>query len=169
VRAGQLGQRRGQPAAGLEEDLGTAVGGQFGEAPGPFAGTSEAERLEAVKLAQSLGNEINAQADFGDYPMEGEVSYTLLYYPLNIDKLLDLGVGDPRWNGSSALIGAIISGQPSIVQYLLDQGADVNMKTRLGWTPLMVAEGVFFANAKKEYPQAAAILRKAVAEKPAKP
>ena len=52
---------------------------------------------------------------------------------------------------------------------LVDQGANVGMKTKLGWTPLMVAEGVFFANAKKEYPQAAAILRKAVAEKPAKP
>lgn len=132
-----------------------------GEAPGPFAGLSEAERLEAVKLAHSLGNDINAVADFGDYPMEGTTEYTLLYYPLNIDKLLDLGVGDPRWNGSTALIGAVISGQSSIVQYLVDQGADVNVRTRLGWTPLMVAEGVFFANAKKEYPQAAKILREA--------
>jgi ankyrin repeat protein len=136
-----------------------------GEAPGPFAGLSEPERLEAVKLAHSLGNDINAQADFGDYAMEGETSYTLLYYPLNIDKLLDLGVGDPRWSGSSALIGAVISGQPSIVQYLVDHGAQVDMKTKLGWTPLMVAEGVFFANAKKEYPQAAVILRRALAAK----
>jgi hypothetical protein len=35
-----------------------------GEAPGPFTGVSEAERLEAVKLALELGNEINAHADF---------------------------------------------------------------------------------------------------------
>ncbi|MEO8099746.1 MAG: ankyrin repeat domain-containing protein [Acidobacteriota bacterium] len=133
-----------------------------GEAPGPFAGLSEAERLDAVKLAHSLGNDINAQADFGDYAMEGETAYTLLYYPLNIDKLVDLGVGDPRWSGSSALIGAVISGQSSIVRYLIDQGAKLDMKTKLGWTPLMVAEGVFFANAKKEYPQAAAIIREAL-------
>ena len=138
-----------------------------GEAPGPFAGLSEPERLDAVKLAHSLSNDINAQADFGDYTMEGETAYTLMYYPLNLDKLVDLGVGDPRWSGSSALIGAVISGQPSIVQYLVDNGADVNMKTKLGWTPLMVAEGVFFANAKKEYPQAAAILRKALAKETA--
>src|SRR4029077_14016588 len=52
-----------------------------GESPGPFAGLSEAERLEAVKLALDLGNDINAQANFGDYPMVGEVDYTLLYYP----------------------------------------------------------------------------------------
>jgi ankyrin repeat protein len=136
-----------------------------GEAPGPFAGLSEAERLEAVKLAVSLGNDVNAQADFGNYPMTGETAYTLLYYPLNIDELLDLGVGDPRWSGSTPLIGAIISGQPTLVQYLIDQGARLDVKTKLGWTPLMVAEGVFFANAKKEYPAAAAIIRKALAER----
>lgn len=138
-----------------------------GEAPGPFAGLSEAERLDAVKLAHSLGNDINAKADFGNYTMEGETSYTLMYYPLNIDKLLDLGVGDPRWSGSTALIGAVISGQASIVQYLVDQGAQLDVKTKLGWTPLMVAEGVFFANAKKEYPPAAMIIRKALADKEA--
>jgi uncharacterized protein len=136
-----------------------------GESPGPFAGVSEAERLEAVKLAIDLGNDINAAADFGNYEMTGEVSYTLLYYPHNIDTLLDLGVGDPRWSGSTPLIGAVVSGQASIVQYLVDHGADITAKTKLGWTPLQVAEGVFFANAKKEFPAAAAILKKALAER----
>ena len=134
-----------------------------GETPGPFTGTPEAERLEAVKFAVSLGADVNARTNFGDYPMEGDVEYTLLYYPHNIDKLVDLGVGDPRWNGSTPLIGAIMSNQPSIVQYLVDQGADVNVKTTLGWTPLKVAEGVFCCNAKKEFPAAAAIIRKALA------
>ena len=95
-----------------------------GETPGPFTGVPEAERLEAVKFAVSLGADVNARTHFGDYPMEGDVAYTLLYYPHNIDKLLDLGVGDPRWNGSTPLIGAIMSNQPSIVQYLVDQGAE---------------------------------------------
>jgi len=133
-----------------------------GEAPGPFTGVSEAERLEAVKLAVALGNDVNAHADFGSYPMTGDTAYTLLYYPHNIDDLLDLGVGDPRWSGSTPMIGAVVSGQPTIVQWLLDHGARPNDTTKLGWTPLLVAEGVFFANAKKEFPQAAAILRKAL-------
>ncbi len=133
-----------------------------GESPGPFAGLTEAERLEAVKLAVALGNDVNASADFGSYTMTGDTAYTLLYYPHNIDDLLDLGVGDPRWSGSTALIGAVVSGQPSIVQYLIDRGARVDAITKLGWTPLLVAEGVFFANAKKEFPQAAAIIRKAM-------
>ena len=135
-----------------------------GETPGPFTGVPESERLEAVKLAVALGNDINARTNFGDYPMEGDVEYTLLYYPHNIDTLLDLGVGDPRWNGSTPLIGAIMSNQPSIVQYLVDQGADVRAKTTLGWTPLNVTEGVFCCNAKKEFPAAAAIIRKALGE-----
>jgi ankyrin repeat protein len=132
-----------------------------GEAPGPFTGCSEPERLEAVKLALEMGNDINAAADFGDYKMVGEPQYTLLYYPLNMDELAGKVLGDPRWSGSTALIGAVVSGQASIVQFLIDRGAKVDVKTKLGWTPLMVAEGVFYANAKKEYTVAAAIIKKA--------
>jgi ankyrin repeat protein len=135
-----------------------------GESPGPFTGVSEKERLDAVKLALALGNDINAHADFGSYPMVGDPAYTLLYYPQNMNDLLDLGVGDPRWSGSTPLIGAIVSGQPSIVEYLIEHGADPTAITKLGWTPLAVAEGVFFANAKKEFPKAATIIKKAIAE-----
>ena len=95
--------------------------------------------------------------------MKGDVHPALLYYPHNIHKRVDLGVGDPRWNGSTPLIGAIMSNQPSIVQYLIDKSADVNVKTTLGWTPLNIAEGVFCCNATKEFPAAAAIIRKALA------
>jgi len=134
-----------------------------GETPGPFTGCTEAERLEAVKLALELGNDVNARADFGDFKMTGDPQYTLLYYPLNMDELQDLGMGDPRWSGSTALIGAVVSGQPSIVQFLIDHGAQADAKTKLGWTPLMVAEGAFYANAKKEFPPAAEIIKKALA------
>jgi hypothetical protein len=51
------------------------------------------------------------------------------------------------------------------VQHLVDHGARVDVKTKLGWTPLMVAQGVFFANAKKEYPEAVTILKKAMVER----
>src|SRR5579862_6747289 len=136
-----------------------------GEAPGPFTGVTEAERLEAVKLALDLGNDINAAADFGDYKMEGDPAYTLLYYPLNMDQLMGKVMGDPRWSGSTALHGAVVSGQPGIVQYLVDHGAKLDAKTKTGWTPLMLAGGVFFANAKKDYPAEAEILKKAMIER----
>jgi ankyrin repeat protein len=133
-----------------------------GETPGPFTGVSEAERLEAVKAAVELGNDVNAVADFGDFTMTGEPEYTLLYYPHNIAELLDLGVGDPRWSGSTALHGAIISNQPSIVQYLVDNGADVEAKTETGWTPLMMTRGVFLANTGRDFPAEEAILLEAI-------
>jgi ankyrin repeat protein len=133
-----------------------------GETPGPHTGVSEPERLAAVRLAVELGNDVNARADFGDYPMEGPADYTLLYYPYNVDDLVDLGVGDPRWDDSTALHGSIISNQPSITQYLIDAGAEPDVASALGWTPLMMARGVFLANASREFPAAEAILLNAL-------
>ena len=95
--------------------------------------------------------------------MEGPTEYTLLYYPYNIDELEGLGVGDPRWDDCTALHGSIISGQPSITQYLIDQGADPDAKNALGWTPLLMSRGVFLANASREFPGAEAILVRALA------
>lgn len=133
-----------------------------GEAPGPHNGVSEAERLEAVKLAVELGNDVNARADFGDYPMTGDPAHTLLYYPHNIEDLRNLGVGDPRWDGCTALHGSVISNQPSITQYLIEQGADPEARNDLGWTPLMMSRGVFLANASREFPGVEAVLLKAL-------
>jgi uncharacterized protein len=136
-----------------------------GETAGPFSGVSEAERLEAVRLAIELGNDVNARTDFGDYPMTGTPEDTLLRYPDNIKNLLDLGVGDMRFDQMTALHGAVICNQPSILEYLIGQGAQVDARNRLGWTPLMVAGGLYIANNKKEFPAAAAILREALEER----
>jgi len=133
-----------------------------GETPGPPVGVPEAERLAAVKLALEQGNDVNARTRFGDYAMIGGADFTLMTYPHNIEDLSNLGVGDPRFDGMTALHGAVISNQPSILEYLIGQGADVDATNELGWTPLMIAEGIFLANAKKEFPVAADILRAAM-------
>jgi uncharacterized protein len=134
-----------------------------GETAGPFSGVPESQRLEAVKLALSLGNTINARTTFGDYKMFGTPEGTLLKYPDNFQDLVDLGMGDPRFAEMTALHGAVICNQPSIVKYLIQQGAEVNAKNRLGWTPLMIAGGLYIANAHKTSPESAAILREALA------
>jgi ankyrin repeat protein len=134
-----------------------------GETAGPFSGVPESQRLEAVKLAHTLGNPINARTTFGDYKMIGTPEDTLLRYPDNFQELLDLGTGDPRFADMTALHGAVICNQPSIVKYLIEQGAEVNAKNRLGWTPLMVAGGLYIANAHKTSPASAEILREAIA------
>ena len=136
-----------------------------GETPGPYTGVPEAQRLEAVKLAVELGNDVNAVADFGDYPMIGAPDYTLLYYPHNLEAIDEIGMGDPRWDDSTALHGSIISNQPSIVQYLVDEGANLDAKTATGWTALMMSRGVFLTNTGREFPEAEAILVKALAER----
>jgi ankyrin repeat protein len=103
-----------------------------GESPG-----TNQEALEAVKLAVQLGNDVNASADFG----KSQIS-------------------DARWSGSTALHGAAIRGADSVVQYLVDQGARMDVKNSSGWTPLNMAEGVFVSNTWKEKPETAALIRR---------
>ena len=131
-----------------------------GESPGPLNGTPERVRLEAVKLALELGNDLHAVTDFGDTRLAGDGVELLLRHPLN---LLDLDAqrdrGDMRWGGCTALHGAAMMGSNLIVQHLIDRGADINARNTIGWTPLMVAEGVFVANTEKAWPETVALLR----------
>jgi hypothetical protein len=99
--------------------------------------------------------------------MIGSAEFTLLTYPENMDDLLNLGVGDPRWDGMSAIHGAVLCNQPTILSYLIEKGADVNAKNRLGWTPIMITHGIFMANSKKEFPDARKQLEKALEQKSA--
>ena len=139
------------------------IGYWDGESPGPYAGCLESERLEAVKTALELGNDINAHADFGDFPMEGDGVELLLNYPRNINNMPENALGDVRWSGSTALHGAVVSGQISIVKFLIDHGAQIDARNRLGWTPLMIARGVFVSNTRKEFPEIAKLLEKEMA------
>ena len=131
-----------------------------GESPGPLNGTPESVRLKAVKLALELGNDLHAVTDFGDTELEGDGVTMLLRHPLN---LLDLDAqrdrGDMRWGGSTALHGAAMMGSNLIVQFLVDQGTDVNARNGVGWTPLMIAEGIFVANTEKAWPETVALLK----------
>ena len=96
--------------------------------------------------------------------MDGSAEFTLKTYPENLNELVDLGIGDPRFNGMTALHGSVISNQPSIMQYLSEHGAKLNAKNQLGWTPLMMTKGIFMANAYKEFPLEAKILQEALAK-----
>ena len=101
---------------------------------GESAGTNE-EALEAVQLALELGGDVNAVDDYG---------YTALH-------------------------GAAHRSAVAIVQLLVDEGATIDAKlTRTsphrdgwqeGWTPLTIAEGVFYANTFKRSAETAALLR----------
>jgi ankyrin repeat protein len=136
-----------------------------GETPGPLNGTPEVERLEAVKLAVQMGNDINAVADFGDFPIVGDPIKLFTSYPENLEQLPKEALGDMRWSGSTALHGAATSNQQSIIRYLVENGAKLDARNKLGWTPLMVAEGGQFGATVKEFPDAAALIRKLMSER----
>ena len=56
-------------------------------------------------------------------------------------------------NGDTALHGAVIRGSGPLVRFLLDQGADLEASNEQGWTPLTIAEGVFYSNTGKRWPE----------------
>ena len=130
-----------------------------GESPGPLNGVPDEERLQAVKYAIELGNNINAAAYFGDVDMEGDGVMLLLRHPFNLGRLGPNAKGDMRWSGSTALHGAAVMGSELIVRYLVDQGANIDAKNVLGWTPVMVAGGVFVANTEKAWPEVVTLFR----------
>jgi ankyrin repeat protein len=104
-------------------------------AVGESPGTNE-EALEAVKLTLELGADATAVNDFG---------YTALH-------------------------GAAHRGSNAIVQLLADKGARLDAKLtksggggvgwKEGWTPLAIADGLFYANTFKRHPETAALLRR---------
>ena len=46
-----------------------------------------------------------------------------------------------------------------VSQYLLDHGAELESKNVIGWTPVSIADGAFYAGLFKAQPQMAAFLR----------
>jgi uncharacterized protein len=59
----------------------------------------------------------------------------------------------------TALHGAAYRGANAIVQLLFEKGADLNAKNNNGWTPLVIAEGVFYPNTYNRRPETAELLQ----------
>jgi ankyrin repeat protein len=76
-------------------------------------------------------------------------------------------VNDVDKNGETALHGAVYRGGAiAVIQFLADQGAKLDVVNAKGWAPVTVADGVEYTPAVlKRYPEAAALLRKLLAER----
>ena len=57
--------------------------------------------------------------------------------------------------GETALHGAAYRGAPSIADYLVEQGAELDARSAQGWTPWTIANGVFYSLFYKEQPATA--------------
>src|SRR5262245_23113724 len=75
-------------------------------------------------------------------------------------------VNDVDLDGETALHGAVYrGGNVAAIQFLIDQGAKLDVRNAKDWTPLTAADGVEYTPAVlKRYPEAAALLRKAMRE-----
>jgi len=62
--------------------------------------------------------------------------------------------------GRTAMHGAALRGANNIVQFLYDHGAKLDVVDKKGWTPLVIAEGVFYPDVFKTEVQTADLLRK---------
>ncbi len=84
--------------------------------------------------------------------------------------LVELGVDINATNDmdSTALHGAASRGANSIVQFLVDKGADLEAKNARGWTAMTYAEGIFQNNTIVPYPSTEALLSK-MGAKPSPP
>ena len=92
--------------------------------------TKEAAALAAVKLCYELGNDVRA---------------------VNTS------------HGDTALHGALyrgIEGGASIIQFLVEKGADIEAVNKRKWTPLLIAEGLYFSASHTREEGHAALLRK---------
>ena len=61
-------------------------------------------------------------------------------------------------NGDAALHGAVMRGSWELVLHLLEQGAALNPVNERGWTPLTIAQGIFYANLGRRWPDMEALL-----------
>lgn len=93
--------------------------------------TPERHALEAVTLCVELGLEVNA---------------------------FNTSHGDTALHGA-AFRG--LEGGASIAQFLIDRGAKLDVVDKRGWTPLAIAEGLYFSAGNTKDDKIAAVLRKA--------
>lgn len=111
------------------------------------AGDAEAMKLLLAagadpKLTTRDGNTallFAAGVGYRDKNTTGSESGALEALKLAIDAGLDFKQTNPR--GETALHGAANRGADSIVKFLVERGADINAKTKQGFTPLDIAMG----------------------------
>ena len=85
-----------------------------------------------------------------------------------VELAYEYGSRDINWvddNGNTPMHGAAMRGANAIVQFLFDKGAKLDVVNKIGWTPLTIAEGVFYPDVFKTEAQTEALLLKLGAKK----
>ena len=72
-------------------------------------------------------------------------------------------------NGDSALHGSVMRGGKELTLFLLDQGATLSHVNERGWSPLTIAQGVFYGNLGRRFPELETVLLELGATSPPQP
>ena len=141
------------------------LGTWAGETPGPLNGTPEARgsrpsSWRSHSATTSMRSPISATSP----------SSAIRSSCLRATRRISNSCRRPRWAtcaGAEArrCTARRPSDQQSIIRYLVDNGAKLDARNKLGWTPLMIAEGGQFGATVKEFPDAAALIRKLMSER----
>ena len=70
-----------------------------------------------------------------------------------------------NYRGMTALHGAAFRGANNVAEYLVEQGADLNARTDLGYSPLAIADGFSYSDFYKAQKHTAVLLRKIMEER----
>ena len=135
-----------------------------------FLLAAKAADVEMMQLLAELGADPNLTTDNGATPMmaaAGVGIWKIGENPGTNDEALaavelawELG-NDVNWvdgNGDTALHGAIHRGADGIVRFLHEKGANLDAVNGTGWTPLSIAEGVFYPNTFNRHPDLVTLL-----------
>ena len=130
----------------------------------PFLLAAKAADVELMRLLAALGADPLLPNEDGTTPLMaaagvgiwavGESPGTNVEALAAVALMLELGdaVTTVDANGDTALHGAVIRGSEPLVRFLLERGADLEAVNGKGWTPLRIAEGVFYSNTGKRWP-----------------
>jgi uncharacterized protein len=92
------------------------------------------------KLTSGGDNALMLAAGVGNNPSSNKETAVLEAVKVLYEAGADINGRDD--NGDTAVHGAVLRGQNSVIQFLADHGAKLNEKNRIGWTPLDMAEGL---------------------------
>lgn len=142
----------------------------------PFVLAAKAADVPLMRLLVAHGADPNlitkdkttalmAAAGIGFWPAESPGAESESLEAVKLAFELGGDVNAVNDGGYTAMHGAAVHGANSVVKFLVEKGARLDVKTvKEGWTPLAIADGVFIANTYKATPQTAALLRQLTGE-----
>ena len=174
AKGADVNGRGGSPPRGKTVSIGTALKALPKlENPDPSGGVtvllSAAENADVPmlrfllkngadpKLTSGGDNALMLAAGVGNNPSSNKESVVLEAVKILYEAGLDINAKDD--NGDTAMHGAVLRGQNSVIRFLAERGAHINEKNRIGWTPLDMAEGLVPGTPNYRPDHSAALLR----------